>query len=190
MSEYENNLSDATNKSATKMKELWITDNWISRKKKTFAQIVTDGNKDVENRSIQNIVKKKIELTTEFLPDKCLSDRKKSLSFSDIYKNLLEGEQTNSSRVPLSPPKICTDTSTLGNATSSSCRSNASEDISFNTQDNEILGILEELQCSANVSVNNLFCENNVSSGTEQSRLSGYFASKLIWVERFFQTLK
>ena len=32
MSEYENNLSDATNKSATKIKELWITDNRISRK--------------------------------------------------------------------------------------------------------------------------------------------------------------
>ena len=135
----------------------------------------------MENRSIQNIVEKKIELTTEFLPGKCLSDRKKSLSFSDFYKNVLEGEQTNSSRVPLSPPKISSDTSTLGNATSSSCRSNASEDISFNTQDNEILGILEELQCSANVSVNNLFCENNVSSGTEQSRLSGYFASNIVF---------
>ena len=71
-------------------------------------------------------------------------------------------------------PNICTDTCALGNDTSSSCRSNASEDISFNTQDNEILGILEELQCSANVSVNNLFCENNLSSGTEQSRLSGF----------------
>ena len=135
----------------------------------------------MENRSIQNIVEKKIELTTEFLPGKCLSDRKKSLSFSDIYKNVLEGEQTNSSRVPLSPPKISPDTSTLGNATSSSCRSNASEDIFFNTQGNEILGILEELQCSANVSVNNLFCENNVSSGTEQSRLSGYFASNIVF---------
>ena len=67
MSEYENNLNYATNKSATKIKELWITDNRISRKKKTFAQVVTEGNKDVENRSIQNIVEKKIELTTEFV---------------------------------------------------------------------------------------------------------------------------
>ena len=89
MSEYENNLNDATNKSTTKIKELWITDNRNSRKKKNFAQVVTDSNKDVENRSIQNIVEKKIELTTAFSPDKCLSDRKKSLSFSDIYKNLL-----------------------------------------------------------------------------------------------------
>ena len=78
---------------------------------------------------MQNIVENKIELTTEISANKCLSDCKKSLSFSDIYKNLLEGGQTNSSRVPLSPPKICTDTSTLGNSTSRSCRSNASEDI-------------------------------------------------------------
>ena len=94
---------------------------------------------------------------------------------------MLEGKQTNFSRLPLSPPKICTNSSTLGNATSSSCSSNASEGISFNTQDNEKLGILEKLQCSANVSVNNLFCENNVSSGTEQSRLSGYFASNTVF---------
>ena len=67
------------------------------------------------------------------------------------------------------------------NATISSCGSNVSEDISFNTIDNEILGILEELQCSENVLVNNLFCENNVSSGTEQSRLSGYFASNTVF---------
>ena len=51
----------------------------------------------------------------------------------------------------------------------------------LHTQDNEILGILEELQCSANVSVNNLFCENNVSPDTEQSRLSGYFASNTVF---------
>ena len=48
-------------------------------------------------------------------------------------------------------------------------------------QDNEILGILEELQCSANVSVKNLLCENNVSLGTEQSRLSGYFESNTVF---------
>ena len=58
-------INYATNKSATKIKELWITDNRISRKKNTFAQVVADGNKDVENRSMQNIVENKIELTTE-----------------------------------------------------------------------------------------------------------------------------
>ena len=91
MSEYENDLNYATNKSATKIKELWIKDNRISRKEKTFAQVVTGGNKDVQNRSMQNIVENKIELTTEISADKCLSDLKKYLSFSDIYKNLLEG---------------------------------------------------------------------------------------------------
>ena len=88
--------------------------------------------------------------------------------FSAIYKDLLFSEQISSSRMVSAPPVLNTDTSTSHNAHNSSIRSTcASADFSLDTQDEEILNILEELQGSANSRV----------ESTEQCRLAGNFVS-------------
>ena len=108
---------------------------------------------------------------------------KDDINFADIYKNLLETEENRSSQTFWSPPKICADSSSSDNATNSSCcrRNTFSEEISFNTQDSEILGILEELQCSENVANNSLISGNITATSTEQSRLTGHFVSNSIF---------
>ena len=65
----------------------------------------------------------------------------------DIYKDLLFSEQSNSSGMVSVPPVFNTDTSISHNASNSSNRSTcASADLSLDTQLEEILNILEELQ--------------------------------------------
>ena len=105
------------------------------------------------------------------------SKERKVTDLSDIYNNLIQGEQSNFSRSPNSPPLVCTDTSLSNNATSSDVRSGiVSEDLCLNTQDEEILNILEELQCPRDDRGRNSFC-----STTEKSRLSGHFVSETIF---------
>ena len=83
----------------------------------------------------------------------------------------------------MSPPKICADSSSSDNAVNSSCcrRNTFSEEISFNTQVSEILGILEELQCSENVAYNSLISGNITATSTEQSSLTRDFVSNTIF---------
>ena len=69
----------------------------------------------------------------------------------DIYKDQLFSEQSNSSGMVSAPPVFNTDKSISHNASNSSIRSTcASADLSLDTQDEETLNILEELQGSAN----------------------------------------
>ena len=71
----------------------------------------------------------------------------------------------------MSPPQICTDKSISSNTTNSSCRSSiVCEDVFLNTQDNYILDILEELQCSV-FATNNISFDDNSSAGTEKTTL-------------------
>ena len=70
--------------------------------------------------------------------------------FLEIYKDLLFSEQNNSSGMFSTSHVLNTDTSTSHNASNSSIRSTcASIDLSLDTHDEEILNIVEELQCSA-----------------------------------------
>ena len=93
-------------------------------------------------------------------------------NFSAIYKDMLFSEQINSSGMVSAPPVLNTDTSTSHNASNSSIRSTcASADLSLDTQDEEILNILEGLQGSANQRVE---C-------TEQCRLAGNFVSDTVF---------
>ena len=95
-------------------------------------------------------------------------------NFSEIYKDLLISEQINSSGMFSTPPVLNTDTSTSHNAGNSSIRSIcASADLSLNTHDEEILNILEELQCSVDQRI--------VEKRTEQCRLSGNFVSDTVF---------
>ena len=90
----------------------------------------------------------------------------------DIYKDQLFSEQSNSSGMVSAPPVFNTDKSISHNASNSSIRSTcASADLSLDTQDEEILNILEGLQGSANQRVE---C-------TEQCRLTGNFVSDTVF---------
>ena len=92
--------------------------------------------------------------------------------FLAIYKDLLFSEQSNSLGMVLAPTLLNTDTSTSHNASNSSTRSTcASADLSLDTQDEEILNILEQLQGSANQRVE---C-------TEQCRLTGNFVPDTVF---------
>ena len=84
-------------------------------------------------------------------------------SFSEIYKDLLFSEQINSSGIFSTHPVLNTDTSTSHNASNS-----VSADLSLDKHDEEILNILEELQCSA-------------EECTEQCRLTGKFVSDTVF---------
>ena len=167
------------------MKDPWITDNRVRLKKKTFSQIVVEGNENKKFNSVEQNIgpEKNVSFTTEDMVVNPTVKSKDDINFAYIYKNLLETEQNSSSQPFLSPPKICADISSSDNATNSSCcrRNTFSQEISFNTQDSEILGILEELQCSENVANNSLISGNITVTSTEQSRLTGHFVSNTIF---------
>ena len=151
-----NEMLNSANKS-------WITDNRISRRrKKTFAQEVIEGNKKIGNGSTGSEDLENVDIFVKSV-SKCKnkegSKERKVTDLSDIYNNLIQGEQSNFSRSPNSPPLVFTDTSSSNNATSSDVRSGiVSEDLCLNTQDEEFLNILEELQCPRDDRGRNSFC--------------------------------
>ena len=87
--------------------------------------------------------------------------------FSEIYNQLLEDELNNTSKVEISPSKVCTNSASSSNASDSI----AVEDnpTILSSQDEEVLSILEELQKK---SPSKAFNINN-----SNDRISGYFSS-------------
>ena len=84
--------------------------------------------------------------------------------------NLLETEQTNSSKMETTPSTLSTNSSECQNSSCSLVESNETE--IFSTQDRELAPILEDLE---NI-------DNNIeANATEKSRLSGYFCSDTIF---------
>ena len=105
------------------MKDSWITDNRVRRKKKTFAQIVIEGNENKKFNSVERNIEpeKNASFTIEDMVVNPMVKSKDDINFADIYKNLLDTEQNSSSQVFLSPPKICAGSSSSDNATNSNC---------------------------------------------------------------------
>ena len=66
------------------------------------------------------------------------------VNFSELYLNLLETEQNNSSKMETSPPTLFTNSSECQNSTCSLVGSNATE--LFSTQDRELVSILVDLE--------------------------------------------
>ena len=83
-----------------------------------------------------------------------------NINLSDIYLDLLKGEENNSSKTETSPPHVCT------NSAQSLNHSRSLEEEILSTQDREILSILEELEN-----------KNDMSNINSQSRLTGHFYS-------------
>ena len=82
------------------MKDSWITDNRVRRKKKTFAQIVVEGNENKKFNSVERNIEpeKNVSFTTEDMVVNPTVKSKDDINFADIYKNLLETEQNSSSQ--------------------------------------------------------------------------------------------
>ena len=134
------NANITINETLNSANKPWITDNRISRaRKKTFAQAVIEGNKKIDNGSTGSEDLENVDIFVKSV-SKCKikegSKERKVTDLSDIYNNLIQGEQSNFSRSPNSPPLVCTDTSSSNNATSSDVSGGiVSEDLCLNTQD-------------------------------------------------------
>ena len=104
------------------------------------------------------------------------NDKFGNVNFSDIYQDLLRDEKSNSSRI-VRPLRICVNTS-------SSCNnSNRAKSIStsafLDSQDQDILKILEELQCTGE---DGTTLHNNISSNCVcESRIVGHFCSDAVF---------
>ena len=100
---------------------------------------------------------------------------KVTLDLSEIYNDLLKSEQNNSLPMLNLPPPICTDTSTLKNASNITVKSGHEE------YGKEILSILEGLQRSRNP----VKCQSQMNASsvrTEQCRLSGSFVPDTVFI--------
>ena len=91
------------------------------------------------------------------------------MNFSELYLNLLETEQSNSSKMEIAPPNLCTDSSECRNSSSLLVGSNETE--LFSTQDRELVSILVDLENTAN---------NSEANAIGKTRLSGYFCSNTV----------
>ena len=138
--------------------------------KETRESLVSDKERNTGIRDNVSYVNKVMDCNEE---DSTVFGKPKP-NFSEIHKDLLFSEQINSSGMFSTPPVLNTDTSTSHNVSNSSIRSTcASADLSLDTHDEEILNILEELQCSADQII--------VEKCTEQCRLTGNFVSDTVF---------
>ena len=94
-----------------------------------------------------------------------------TVNLSEIYNQLLEDELSNTSKVEISPPKVCANWASSSNASDSI----AVEDnpTILSSQDEEIFSILEELQRESSSKDFNIDKSNN--------RISGYFCSDTVF---------
>ena len=96
-----------------------------------------------------------------------------NLNFSSIMSNLLEEEQLNCYNIFTTPPERSGDTFVSSNSSQSVC-SEIGEDM-LDSQDRELLSILEELQ----ISEHNLPLERSVNISA--TRITGYFYSDTVF---------
>ena len=107
-----------------------ITDNRKARKKKTYAVVV-------KATQTQPLVSENISSHVNEKGDDNQFDLEK------IKFLLIKDEKLNSSRIATSPPKIINNTSIVSNSSNSFSKSGEFD--TFETQDGELLDILEEL---------------------------------------------
>ena len=96
-----------------------------------------------------------------------------NLNFSSIMSNLLEEEQHNSYKISTTPPERSADTSVSSNSSQSVCPEIGKD--MLDSQDQELLPILEELQ----ISDHNLPLESSVKINA--TRITGYFCSDTVF---------
>ena len=92
-----------------------------------------------------------------------------TVNLSEIYNELLEDELKNTSKVEISPPKVCTNSASSSNALDSIVVGDNPTILS--SQDEVILSILEELQRMS----------LSKASNNSNDRISGYFCSDTVF---------
>ena len=92
------------------------------------------------------------------------------MDFSELYLNLLETEQTNSSKMETTTPTLCTDSSECQNSPCSLVGSNETE--LFSPHDRELVFILVDLENIDN---------NSEANAIGKTRLSWYFCSDTVF---------
>ena len=92
-----------------------------------------------QNKLYSDVVKS-VDSSVEEAPE----SGKTSINLKNIQSMLLRDENLKSSKIQSSPPDICTDSSSSGNASSNVSVKVESE--TFPMQDEELIEILEELQ--------------------------------------------
>ena len=134
-------------------------------------RFITDNRKTREKYKILNRMKEtvttvKSNVLTEAVKCNRINISNDAVNLSKIYNQLLEDELNNTSKVDISPPKVCT------NSTSSS---NASDSIAvegnptiLSSQNEEIFSILEALQ------------RKSKAFNNSNDRISGYFCSDTV----------
>ena len=99
--------------------------------------------------------------------EKAPESGKTIMNLKNIQSILLRDENLKSSKIQNSPPDICTDSSSSGNASSNVSLKVESE--TFSTQDEDLLDILVELQKPIKGAIG------------ENDRLEGYFCSDTVF---------
>ena len=89
----------------------------------------------------------------------------KEVNFSELYLNLLETEQINSSKIETALPTLCTNSSECQNSSCSFFESNKTG--LFSTQDRELVSVLVDLENIDN---------NSEANAIGKTRLTGFFA--------------
>ena len=89
----------------------------------------------------------------------------KEVNFSELYLNISEIKQTNSSKMETVPPTPCTYSSECQNSSCSFIESNRTE--LFSTQDRELVSVLVDLENIDN---------NSEANAIGKTRLTGFFA--------------
>ena len=136
---YENKALKLEKQEQMSIDNIWITDNREGRKKKRSYAEVTRNREDVKVNDIGEEKTRSNQQRVNILGN----DKFGNVNFSDIYKDMLRDEKINSSRI-VSPPKICVNTSSSCNNSNQAKSINTS--VFLDSQDQDILKILEELQ--------------------------------------------
>ena len=169
---YENKALKLEKQEQMSIDNMWITDNREERKKKRSYAEVTRNREEVkvndsgEEKSWSN--QQQVNILG--------NDKFGNVNFSEIYQDLLKDEKSNSSRI-VSPPKICVNTSSSCNNSNQAKSINTS--VFLDSQDQDILKILEELQFTGE---DGTTLHNNISSNcVYESIIEGHFCSDALF---------
>ena len=176
--EVRNNLEKEellTDKSKKQILEEFITDNRHERcKRKIEKELISDSShqkrelqiKSPQNASLDQPSKSYVDIAQEGKPTSL-----GNLNIRDIYLDLMNDENNNSSCTEITPPRLSTTSAEMQNS-SNSLENSTPDSLGLTSQDRNLISILDELQ---NISV------TGPSNNTDSTRLADYFCSETVF---------
>ena len=176
--EVRNNLEKEellTDKSKKQILEEFITDNRHERcKRKIEKELISDSShqkrelqiKSPQNASLDQPSKSYVDIAQEGK-----STSLGNLNIRDIYLDLMNDENNNSSCTEITPPRLSTTSAEMQNS-SNSLENSTPDSLGLTSQDRNLISILDELQ---NISV------TGPSNNTDSTRLADYFCSETVF---------